>query len=100
MSVVGFQRLDHDLLLAEQVIHEQSDAAAVALGDHDQALVQRTGARLDTEQLMEADDGEVVAAEREDFIVSGQAADARLLESHRLDDGDERNDVGLAADRH
>ena len=38
--VIGFQRLDDHLLLAEQVVDEQADAAAVAFDDHDQAFVQ------------------------------------------------------------
>src|SRR4051812_34755800 len=40
MSVVGFEALDHDLLLAEQVVDEEADAASVALDDDDEALVQ------------------------------------------------------------
>ena len=61
VTVVRFQRLDDDLLLAEQIIHEQSDAlAAFAFGDDDQSFVQRPGARLDAEQLVETDDGQVV----------------------------------------
>ncbi len=87
------------MLLAEQVVHEQSDTAAIAFGDDDESFVQCASARLDTEQFVQTDDGQIIAAEREDLVASGQAADARLFQSHGLDDGDERDDVGFAANR-
>src|SRR5512140_1845715 len=34
LAVVGFEVLDHDLLLAEQFIHQQGDAAAFGLDHH------------------------------------------------------------------
>ncbi len=48
---------------------------------------------------MEADDGQIVPAEREHLAAAGQAAHVRGLQLHRFDDRDQRDDVRLRADR-
>ena len=97
---IRFQRLDDHLLLAEQVVDEQADAAAVAFHDHDQAFVQLGRLRAHAEHLVQAHDRHVAVAEREHFLLAGNAIDAAGLELQRFDDRDQRHDVGLAADRH
>src|SRR5581483_6331175 len=77
----------------------QTDPPPVAFGYDHQALVQRARARLDAEELVQPDDRQVIAAERDDLGMAGEAGDAGRLELHRLHDGDERHDVGLAAHR-
>ena len=37
LAEVAFQALDHDLLLAEHLVHEQADATGVRLHHHQQA---------------------------------------------------------------
>src|SRR5215471_15737479 len=73
VPVVRFEALDDDLLLAEEVVDEEADAAAVAFDDHDEALVQVVRARLDAEDLVQADDRHVVAAKGEHFALAGHA---------------------------
>ncbi len=90
----------YHLLLAEQVVDKEADASAIAFGDDDEAFVQRAAARLDAEHFVQADDGQVVAAERDHLARhAGDAADLFGFELHRLDDGDERHDVRFAAHR-
>src|SRR5262245_61724605 len=97
MAVIGFERFDDHLLLAEQVIHEQSYAAAVAFHDDDETFVELACSRLDVEELMQTDDRNVVASEREDFATAGNAVERALFDLERFDDADERNDVALLA---
>src|SRR5690349_14330824 len=97
VSVVRFEALDDDLLLAEEVIDEEADAAAVAFDDHDEALVQVVRARLDAEDLVQADHRHVIAAEAEHLALAGHAIERALLDLQRFDDADERNDVVLLA---
>src|SRR3954447_7795128 len=52
VPIVGFERFDDDLLLAEEVVDEQTDTAAVAFDDHYQALIELARTRLDAEQLV------------------------------------------------
>src|SRR4051812_49397724 len=40
VPIVGFEALDDDLLLAEEVVDEEAHAPPVAFDDHDEALVQ------------------------------------------------------------
>src|SRR3954471_13812248 len=65
VPVVGFETLDDDLLLAEKVVDEEGDAAAVAVDDHDEALMQLVRARLHAENLVQADHRHEIAAEAE-----------------------------------
>src|SRR5262245_20803991 len=97
---IGFERFDDDLLLTEQIVDEQADAAALAFDDHDQALVQLARPRLHAEHFVQAHDRHVAVAEPENFLVAGDAIDAARLQLQRFDDRDQRHDVGLGADRH
>src|SRR5688572_18619599 len=72
---IRFERLDHHLLLAEQVVDEQADAAAVAFDDHDQSFVQHGCARRHAEDFVESHDRHVAVAEPEDFLVAGDTVD-------------------------
>src|SRR5581483_1834991 len=96
VPVVGFQRFDDHLLLSQQVIDEQTDPPPVAFGYDHQALVQCTRARLDAEELVQADDRQVIAAERDDLGMAGEPGDAGRLELHRLHDGEPRHEDELA----
>src|SRR6185436_6375863 len=79
VSVVGFEALDDDLLLPEEVVDEEADAAAVAFDDHDEALVQLVRPRLHAEDLVQADYRHVVAAEAEHLALAGHAIERALL---------------------
>src|SRR5579862_7190081 len=100
LSIIGLERFDDDLLLAEQLIDEQAETAALALDDDDESLVQLACARLDAEEFVQANDGQVAAAEREHFTAAAEPIHLRALQLQRLDDRGEGHDVGLAADRH
>src|SRR6185436_19478403 len=52
VAVIGFERFDDDLLLAEEVVHEEADAAAFTFDDDDEPLVELARAGLDPEQLV------------------------------------------------
>src|SRR5689334_6591464 len=99
VAVIGFERFDDDLLLAEEVVDEETDAAAFAFDDHDEPLIELARARLDAEQLVQANHRHVVAAEREHFAATRDAIQRALLDLQRFDDADERNDVVLLAHR-
>src|SRR5579884_3639179 len=60
VPVIGLERLDDDLLLAEEVVHEQTDAPPVPLHHDDESLVQLARAGLHAEDLVQADHGQVV----------------------------------------
>src|SRR4051812_6803523 len=73
VAVVRFEALDHDLLLAEEVVDEEADAAPVALDDHDEALVQVMRTRLHAEDLVQANHRHVIAAEAEHLALASHA---------------------------
>src|SRR3989344_1385562 len=97
---IGFDALDDDLLLAEQLIYEQPGLHALALHDDQQAFKQVPGAGLGIEYLIEAQYRQVILAQANDLRLAGHDADHVFAYLDGLDDGNKRNDVVLVADAH
>src|SRR6185312_6406706 len=97
VSVVGLERLDDDLLLAEQIVDEQADAPALAFDDDDQTLVQLARARLDSEDLVQPDDWQILTPERKELAAAAEAVHLLGFQLQRFDDRGERDDIGFGA---
>src|SRR4051812_20756439 len=82
--VVRLERLDHHLLLPEQRIHQQRNAAAVGLEHHEDALLDsRTGKAEDAAQRHER---QILAADLDDLALPRDGAHFGSAGPDALDD--------------
>src|SRR2546422_399429 len=92
---VGFEALDHDLLLAAELVDEQRDIASPVLDDDHDPLRGILGRGRDVEHAVQPDHGHRLSADHHDLRVG---EDARYLPGprpQRLDDRGEGQDVGV-----
>src|ERR1700686_3243547 len=97
---IGFQALDDDLLLREQIIDENAHAPAVRFDDDQETLLGAPAIGLHAELVTELEDRQIFIAQTKDLGASRHSVDQLFRDLNRLDDGQQRNDVDLFTDPH
>src|SRR5579863_4558414 len=97
---IRLETLDDDLLLREQVVHQDTGALAVGLDHHQQAVLGASAVGLDAELIAKLDDGQILFAQPKHLGAPHQFVDSLPRHLDGLDDGQQRDDVDLLADPH
>src|SRR5277367_5449116 len=97
---IRFEALDDDLLLREQIVHEDAGALAVGLDDHQQAVFGASAVGLDAELIAKLDHGQVLFPQPKHLGAPHQLVDPLPRHLDGLDDGQQRDDINLLADPH
>src|SRR5687768_5359280 len=89
---IGIERLDHHLLLAEEIVPELACPASDAFLQHHDAFA---CIRLpcDAEHFVQTDHGYVIATESKNFAAPGHLVQGALTQFQGFDDADARHDV-------
>jgi len=87
------------LVSSDLIIDKQADAPSRPFHDHHQPIVQRTGARREAESPVQPDDRQVLIPEAEHLAAVRDGGDLARCQTHGLDGGRHRHDVGLITHR-